>query len=189
MDFLKKVGEHVESVLNKKDDDDKHDSQSQSHSGQISLSLKDKASMEVKAMDNLKAMEIRATEVRDMVTKALLKAMGSPRDIASLRAMATRAMETQATETKVLLRAMGNLRVTGSLKATDSLKAMGSPKELVTKATTTRVTAIKAMVPKVHLKEVMIDHRAEVVHKGESNLTAMTPLMILLPNIFRGSRQ
>ncbi|PNP76299.1 hypothetical protein FNYG_10358 [Fusarium nygamai] len=34
MDFLKKVGEHVESVLNKKDDDDKHDSQSQSHSGQ-----------------------------------------------------------------------------------------------------------------------------------------------------------
>ncbi|KAF4339158.1 phospholipase d1 [Fusarium beomiforme] len=35
MDFLKKVGEHVESVLNKKDDDeDKHGSQSQSHHGQ-----------------------------------------------------------------------------------------------------------------------------------------------------------
>lgn len=155
----------------------------------VSLSLKDKASMEVKPMDILKAMEIRATEVRDMATKALLKAMGSPRDIANLRAMATRAMETQATVTKVLLRAMGNLRVTGSLKATDSLKATGSPKDMVTKATTTRAMAIKAMVPKVHLKEVMIDHRAEVVHKGESNLTATTPLMILLPNIFRGSRQ
>lgn len=133
----------------------------------VSLSLKDKASMEVKVMDNLKAMAIRATKVRDMATKALLKAM------ASLRAMATRAMETQATVTKVLLRAMDNLRVMGSLKAT------GSPKDMVTKAT----------VPKAHLKEVMTDHQAVAVHKGESNLTAMTPLMILLPNIFRGSRQ
>lgn len=155
----------------------------------VSLSLKDKASMEVKVMDNPKAMAIRATEVRDMATRALPKAMGSPKAMDSLRVMATRAMETQATATKVLLRATDNLRVTGSLKAMDSPKATGSPKDMVTKATTTRVMAIKATVPKAHLKEVMTDHQAVAVHKGESNLTAMTPLMILLPNIFRGSRQ
>lgn len=168
------------------------------------VSLKDKASTEVKVMVNLKAMAAKATEIRDMAIKVLLKAMGSPRVMDSLKVMATRAMETQATATKVLLRAMGNLRFMGSLRATDSPRATGSPKDMVTKATTTRdtearameakamtlkVTATKAMVPKAHPREAMTDHQAMVAHKVESNLTTMTTLMMLLHNISKDSRQ
>lgn len=93
---------------------------------------------------------------------------------------------------------MANLKAM-AVKATDSPKAMDRPKDMVTKATTTRameakamtlkVTAIKAMVPKAYLKEAMADHQAMVVHKEENHLTRMTRLMILLPNIFKGSRQ
>lgn len=131
------------------------------------VSLKDKASTEVKVMVNLKAMAAKATEIRDMAIKVLLKAMGSPRFM-------------------------------GSLRATDS------PKDMVTKATTTRdtearameakamtlkVTATKAMVPKAHPREAMTDHQAMVAHKVESNLTTMTTLMMLLHNISKDSRQ
>jgi hypothetical protein len=45
------------------------------------------------------------------------------------------------------------------------------------------------MVPKAQLKEAMTGHQAMVVHKEESHLIRMTSLMILLPNISKGSRQ
>jgi hypothetical protein len=78
------------------------------------VSLKDKASTEVKVMDNLKAMAVRATEIRDMATKVLLKATdslrvmdslkttGNPKATGSPKDMVTKAMTTRDTEVRVM---------------------------------------------------------------------------------------
>ncbi|WZH41134.1 Phospholipase [Fusarium acuminatum] len=143
MDFFKKIGEHVESVLNQKDDDDENNHSKPHGSQSQHTEAKENTATHKATMGNLKVtVSMKAKE-----NMANPKAAGTKENMASPKAVmdslkdkaSTVAMEVLInTPAAILKEAMGSHKATDNPSIMTSRRTMDSPKEEGNNHMTTR---------------------------------------------------